>query len=110
MHILPDNRDPPFASGDPSPVRDERPEDSPFWRIITGPWLGPILIVLGWGPLFAADIVIEILQGRGSVGPHFGVGYAMGWGTVIAFPATIVAICSMLFHLLRAVYRFFARR
>lgn len=75
-----------------------------------GPWLGPILLVFGWGPLFVADIMIDISQARGSVGPHFGVGYATGWGTAIAFPATLVAVGSILFHLVRAIDRTFIRR
>ena len=37
---------------------------------------------------------------KGIVGPHFGVGYAIGWGTAIAAPATIVAICSMALYIL----------
>jgi hypothetical protein len=104
MHILPDP--------DSSPAHGSavRYQESLFWRTITGPWLGPILLVFGWAPLFVSAIVIDILEQRGIVGPHFGVGYAMGWGTAIAFPTTIIAICSMLFPLLRAVYRLLAHR
>ena len=75
----------------------------------TAPWLGPILIVIGWGPLFAFDLVVDVLQRRGIVGPHFGVGYGMGWGTLIAVPATILGVFSILVHLIRAVYRAIAR-
>jgi hypothetical protein len=101
IHILPG----PGATHD----NEGPPKESLFRKIITGPLLAPILIVLGWGPLFLAASVIDILQERGIVGPHFGVGYAMGWGTLIAFPATVIAICSLLFHFLRAVHRSSAR-
>jgi hypothetical protein len=69
------------------------------------PWLGPMLIVIGWGPLFLFDLIVDPLKNRGIVGPHFGVGYGMGWGTLIAFLAMIVGMCSISFHLIRAVYR-----
>jgi len=105
VHIVPDTERADSVRDDTS-----RSQESLFLRTMAGPWLGPILLVLGWAPLFVSSIVIDILEQRGIVGPHFGVGYAIGWGTVIAFPVTIVAICSMLFHLLRALYRLFAHR
>ena len=97
MHIVPDVHS--------SDENEEPAEQSRLRKAITAPWLGPILIVIGWGPLFAFDLVVDVLQRRGIVGPHFGVGYGMGWGTVIAVPATILGVCSTLVHLIRAVYR-----
>ena len=99
MHIFPDS--------DRSDAQDSsgREEDSLWWRIVTGPWLGPIILIIVWVPFVVVGLTVEILQARGSVNPHFGVGYAIGWATVILGPGTIVAICSMLFHLVRAVYR-----
>ena len=79
-------------------------------KVIAAPWLGPVLIVVGWGPLFLFGLVVDLLQKRGIVGPHFGVGYGMGWGTMIALPTTFLGICSMFFHLIRAVCRAFVRR
>jgi hypothetical protein len=88
---------------DPTQENDGRVKESLFVRTVAAPWFGPILIVLGWGPLFLAASVIDILQVRGIVGPHFAVGYAMGWGTVIAVPLTMLGMCSVLFHFVRAL-------
>jgi hypothetical protein len=100
MHIVPGDHEHPASP----------PQDSLWWRIAIGPWLAPILLVAGWAPLFVADIILDILQQRGVVGPHDGVGFGMGWGLGIAFPLTIVACASIIFHSIRAVYRYFLRR
>jgi hypothetical protein len=99
LHIVPVDR--------PEPPRQPDPM---LWRFLKGPWLGPVLLILGWPPLFVTAIVIDILVARGSVGPHFGAEYAMGWGTAVAFPASIVAVCSMILHSVRGVYRLLIRR
>jgi hypothetical protein len=49
MHIVPDVHS--------SHENEEPAEQSRLRKAIKAPWLGPILIVIGWGPLFAFGLV-----------------------------------------------------
>lgn len=98
MHIVPGNHEHP-----PS-----RPVDPLWLRIIFGPWLGPILLLFAWVLFFIVAIVLDILQERGVVAPQAGIG--LGWGLFdIAYLATVLAFVSMVFHAIRAIYRYIVR-
>ena len=95
----------PWENGDPDLREPARTWDSSLRAFVTGPWLGPVLLFLVWFPLFLASLLIDFLVMKGLAGPHFGVGLAMGWGTAVSVPGTVVAIASMLFHGVRGIYK-----
>src|ERR1700733_2121399 len=99
MHIVPGDHEHPANP----------PQNPLWWRIATGPWLAPILLAAGWAPLFVADIVLDSQRKRGEPSSNT-MAFGMGWAFGIAFPLTIVACASMIFHSFRAVYRHFLRR
>ena len=99
-----DKAPPPF-SGTVRLLNPE-PKESGLWRLAKSPWLGPSLLILGWGPLF----VMDVLDDFGITDRHLIVGLGMGWGMAVAVPATIAAMASILFHLVRAFSRSLVRR
>src|SRR5580698_9173018 len=77
-----------------------------LWKRISWPWLGPLVLLIGWGPLILADLVLPTLIKRGMTGPHDGAGYAIGWVALVTIPTTFLGVCSVLFHIFSAIYRF----
>ena len=62
-------------------------------------WWVPIVLVIGWGPLFVADLIY----------PGAGMGFGMGWGMAVAFPCTILAAISVPIQALRLLMYFLNR-
>jgi hypothetical protein len=99
MHIVPGDHEHPASP----------PQDPPFWRFVFGAWLGPVLLVTTWVAVLVVAIFVDILQQRGSRGSQTAVG--LGWGLLdFACFTTIVACASIVFHSIRAIYRYFLRR
>jgi hypothetical protein len=44
-------------------------------------WLIPVLLIVGWGPLFIADLVsTDVGSGFGGASGKSGAGFGMAWG------------------------------
>jgi len=99
-----DESPPPFSGT--VELLNPQPKESGLRRLMKSAWLGPSLLVFGWGPLF----VMDILDDFGITDRHLIVGIGMAWGMGVAVPSTIAAIASILFHLVRAFYRSLIRR
>jgi hypothetical protein len=97
MHILPDDR----------PTEPQQSGDSKLWEFaMRAWWLGPLIVVLGWTPLFVADILEE----TGQLDRLRAIGVGMGLGLDVAFPATILAVALMVLQVVRALYKIVAGR
>jgi hypothetical protein len=68
------------------------------------PWWIPVLLLFGWGPLAAADLIYSIYPGS-----FEREGFGMAWGIVVAFPCTILATISLAVQIIRIGFFFYAR-
>jgi len=65
-------------------------------------WWIPILLVIGWGPLYVADFIYRRNLGEG-------MGFGMGWGMGVAFPFSILAALSVPIQAFRLLMYFINR-
>jgi hypothetical protein len=85
-------------------IKQEMFEDrgqSIFPHFLSAWWI-PILLVIGWGPLFVADFIYRRNPGEG-------LGFEEGWGMAIALPFLLLAGLSVLIQALRLITFFINR-
>lgn len=63
------------------------------------PWLIPIALLVGWGPLFAADLVIRLFPWLNK--ETVGEGFVMPWGMGVTLPTTAAAVFLAIVQLFR---------
>jgi hypothetical protein len=66
-------------------------EPSTFPQFSSAWWI-PILLAVGWGPLFADDLIYGNVSNSGM---NPGMGFAMAWGMGVALPCTLSAVVSI---------------
>jgi hypothetical protein len=93
MHIVPDDR--------PEPPPQQSFDEKLWEFVVRAWWLGPALVILGWAPLFVADIIEE----TGHLDRLKAIGLGMGLGMGVGFPLTILAVGLMAVQVIRVLYR-----
>jgi hypothetical protein len=73
--------------------------ESSLWKFVKRPWLGCALLLFGWVPLLILDALSELRI----IGPHAGVGEALGWGIVVTLPCTILGALLVFILLIRVL-------
>lgn len=92
--------------------RDTVSEANPYrreltaWDILSSAWIIPMLLAIGWGPVFIIDAA---LAGRHS--PHDKstlAGFAMAW-MIVALLTTLLAGVSVVLQIAKLLHRLFRR-
>ena len=74
------------------------------WRVLLGPWMIPIFLFVGWGPLFLDDFVTSARPELNNGGEAF----AMGW-MIVTFWCGLFTIIYAVGHIVRLALKL-ARR
>jgi hypothetical protein len=73
--------------------------ESRLWNFVKRPWLGCALLLFGWVPLLILGVFSELRI----IGPHAGVGEALGWVIAVTLPCTILGALLVLILLVRVL-------